>query len=188
MRVRTGRHSPNWLSSYQETHETVLNQFKSREFVESDDLVFLPFSDEYGGEAGILLSGNIACLGEILIGVNKFIEILDLYETDCKVQTRWYSYNVSIQGHGNLLRYDNQDPDYDFRSGHQDEHHKHRFDWRLNEELPGSPFWMGEKDWPTLGQVLQEVQDWYWDNRADLRNPDSYATLGLTNTPPSLEL
>lgn len=172
--MRPSRHGPNRFNSYQQIHETVINQFQSQGFVGSDNL---EFSRSFYPE-GSVLSGEIACLGEILITVGKFLEAVDDLGNDPCVQTLWYSYNVSVQGHGNLLRYDNQHPGYRY-PGHGDEHHKHRFDWRLDQELPGSPFWIGVHNWPLLGEVIQEVQDWYWQNRADLPNPDKYASLGL---------
>jgi hypothetical protein len=126
-------------------------------------------------------------LGEILVTVDKFLDILDGDGDSAIVQTCWYTYNASIRGSGNILRYDNQDGDY-LRPGHLDEHHKHEFDWQTGAECPGSPHWIGEHGWLTLGEVLQELQDWYYQNFAQIPNPDSYPDLGLRQAPPSLEL
>lgn len=169
--MHPNRHGPNRFSSYEQTHETVINQFQGQGFVDSNNLEFKSFFPD-----GILLSGKIACLGEILTTVEKFLEIVDASGGDPYVQTVWYSYNVSVQGHGNLLRYDNQHPDYLY-PGHHDEHHKHCFDWRTGDEWPGSPSWIGVDNWPLLSEVIEEVQVWYWDKALILPHPDDYAKL-----------
>lgn len=171
MKVETDRHGPNRFKNYRETHETVMNQFMGRDFVGSETLTFNPVPRAF------LLEGEIACLGEIVVTVEKYIEILEGQGDNATVQTIWYSYNASVSNRGNILRYDNQDYDY-LRPGHLDEHHKHIFDWHSGDEGAGSPIWVGKQNWPTLGDVLQELQDWYWHHRAELPNPDIYPVLG----------
>jgi len=183
LKAKPDRHGPNRFSSYQEIHRTVLDQFKSRDFIGTETLEFTPFPN------GFLLKGEISCLGEIVIAVEKFLDIHDLLPQpidDFVVQTTWYSYNAFVRNHSNILRYDNQDGD-DLRPGHADAHHKHSFDWLTGKEEPGSPFWVGSEGWLTLGEVIQEVEDWYWANRKDLPHPDAYPNLNLRGCPPSLE-
>lgn len=79
-----------------------------------------------------------------------------------------------MRGRGNVLRYDNTHA----YPGHGDAHHKHVYDWETNNQLPGSPAWVDERGWPTLGEVLKELRTWYWENREDLPNPDGYPALG----------
>ncbi|NHC36888.1 hypothetical protein QH73_0019995 [Scytonema millei VB511283] len=171
--MRTGiKHQPNRFRSYQEIHSTVISQFKARDFIGAETLYFESIA------YGISLAGEIACLGNIVVSVQKFIEILDGSGDNALVQTKWYSYNVFIRGQYNIFRYDNQDDGF-LRPDHQDEHHKHIFDWKTGEELPNSPVWLGEDNWLTLGEVLQEVEDWYWQNREKLAKPDIYPELDL---------
>lgn len=165
-------HLPTRFSTYQATHNNLLGQFKDRDFVGKENLCFTPSAQ------GIFLEGEIGCLGNIVIAVEKFLEILDGDRNDAMVQTLWYSYNVFIRGQYNLFRYDNQDDDF-LRPGHQDEHHKHCFDWRTGEEVVGSPIWMGVDKWPTLGQVIAEVEDWYWEHREDIADPDGYPSIDV---------
>lgn len=119
----------------------------------------------------LFFAGEIGCKGHIVIEVTKELEYLDPPGvTDPLVQTRWYSYNVSVQGVGNVFRYDNQH----VHPGHGDAHHKHLFDWRSNNELPESPIWIGAENWPVLGQVIEEARQWHAEHYADLPDPEGY--------------
>jgi hypothetical protein len=176
-RVNADRHAPNRFHSYCETHETVLEQYKTMRFVGSDNLEFNRYTDKNTGNFKISLNGKISCLGPIVITVEKILKIVDWYGKDEPVvETLCYAYNVSVSGHGNIFRYDNQDDDY-LRDGHEDAHHKHSFRWISNKEDPNSPIWTGKDNWPTLGQVIQEAHDWYCDNSGTLPNPSSYAEI-----------
>jgi hypothetical protein len=177
------RHGPNRFGSYREIHETVLNKFKDKNLVGPDDLRFRSYGPY------IRLDGEIACLGEIVILVDKYLSVLEPagHDDNAIVQTSTYAYNVSVRGFGNIFRYDNQHDDFSFRPSHADEHHKHLFNWRTDTQLPNSPIWTGYDKWPTLGEVIEEVEEWYWDHHDELPNPDDYPMLGLRNLPPSLE-
>jgi hypothetical protein len=101
--------------------------------------------------------------------------VLEGVELDAYVQTFEYKYNAFIRGHNNILRYDNTH----MYPGHGDAHHRHKYDWRTGKELSGSPEWVGEHRWPTLGEVLEEIERWYWENRDYMPNPDKYPELGV---------
>lgn len=180
-------HAPNFFRSYFEVHETVLENFKnSRRFIESDTLTLRILPRQYR------LFGEISCLGNIVISVEKFIEIVGTStgnESNPLVKTSKYAYNAFVRGANNIFRYDNLDDDPVFR-GHPDCHHKHIFDWQTGQELKGSPEWIGEGLWPTLGQVIQEASDWYSENLESLSSWDSYGKLGQRSGTirPSLEL
>jgi hypothetical protein len=163
-------HGANRFSNYRQIHETVMNKFKSRDFVFTDTL---EFADTL---YGIRLRGEIACLGKIVITVDKFLDNIEGSGDSALVQTRWYSYNASVSGRHNIHRYDNQDADF-LRPGHEDEHHKHVYDWQTGKEMPGSPYWIGEDNWLNLGEFLQVTQDWYWSHRDTLPYPDEYPDL-----------
>jgi hypothetical protein len=179
--VSTDRHRPNRFSSYTKIHETVIRQFIDTGFIGSENLAFSPQPNRK-----IRLKGEISCLGEIIISVDKMLDILDWVDDDAIVQSRWYAYNASVKNHGNILRYDNQDFGY-LRPGHLDEHHRHSFDWHDGHEYPTSPTWIGRDQWPVLSDVIFEIQDWYWDNRILLPFPDSYSEIEIRKNPPSLE-
>ena len=164
------KHKTIRFSRYQQIHSTVIEQYKARDFIDSETLEFRPAA------YGIMLQGEIGCLGNLVIGVEKFLDVSEPSK-GAMVQTRWYSYNVFVRNRYNVFRYDNQDDDY-LRQGHQDEHHKHIFDWRTGEESPDSPIWVGFNGWLTLGEVIQEVEDWYWQHRNELPDCDSYPELG----------
>lgn len=143
--------------------------FRAGGFVGDDSL-------EWVAEPGFFhLRGYISCLGRIVIEVDKTLSVLSLSvlssDDDPQVQTELYAYHVWIRGGGDILRYDNAHP----HPGHADEHHVHYFDWRTNVQT--KLVWVGFANWPTLGQVIEEVERWYWDNRAYLRDPEEYASL-----------
>jgi hypothetical protein len=142
-----------------------------------DDGYFVQRSNlEYDAIAGhILICGQIACLGKIVITVEKALEVLDLeaLPLDARVKTVEYSYNASIRGFDAFMRYDNQHP----HAGHLDQHHRHYFNWRNGKERHGSPEWVGEKGWPTLSDFIDEVYAWYSEHHLDLPEPNGVAEL-----------
>lgn len=123
----------------------------------------------------LVMSGEIACLGGLVVRVEKYLEVSEGEGDDALVRTVEYKYNAFMRGHNNLLRYDNS---HSF-PGHEDSHHKHEYDWRTGQQFPGFPEWVGEHRWPTLGQVLEELEQWYWKNREDLSEPEAYPELEL---------
>ncbi|WP_334946319.1 hypothetical protein [Nostoc sp.] len=116
----------------------MMNQFLDTGFVVEESLIFSPwqgFDDDFNEIPQIRLNGEIACLGKILITVDKYLNILEGSGNNAVVQTFSYAYNASIQGHGNIFRYDNQDDIFMFNLGHADEHHKHLFNWQVADQL-----------------------------------------------------
>ncbi len=168
MRQDNPRHSPIRISRYKEIHDSYMESFLNEHFISCHTLTFSANDPDE-----ILLEGEIACLGNILITVDKTLEILQDYRKNALVQTVIYNYNVSVRGYGNVFRYDNSHA----RIGHPDNHHKHEFDWKLNDQDEGKVIWIGAEKWPTLGEVIEEARDWYWSNQSEL--PDGYPELGL---------
>ncbi|MEL6603743.1 MAG: hypothetical protein AAFP20_11025 [Cyanobacteria bacterium J06614_10] len=164
-------HRPNRLKSYLETHETVLAQLRSDGFVGEDNIRLSASSKQ------LLMYGEIACLGGIVVRVEKALRILESNGSNSLVETDWYAYNVSVRNVANVFRYDNQDVDFTFREGHQDRHHKHVFDWTTGDELEVQ--WVGADNWPKLNQVIEEARDWYWANKDQLPEPDRYPAIDL---------
>ncbi|HAN91878.1 MAG TPA: hypothetical protein DCQ33_07335 [Nitrospira sp.] len=126
-------------------------------FVAHDTLCFQALPGSF------ILSGEIACLGKIVIQVEKTLAIIeDTYGNDPIVQTIVYRYNASVRGHNVILRYDNAHP----HPGHADDHHKHVVNWKSGQEE--ALVWVGEAGWPTLTQVIQEVEEWYYAHISEL--------------------
>jgi len=150
-----------------------MDHFYSGGFVCADTLVW------EADASGLKLEGEIACKGNIVIDVFKLIALVepgaDPSDVHVLVQTFRYAYNASVRGHGTFLRHDNAHA----YPGHQDQHHRHELDWRTGDELPGFPRWVGTEGWPTLGDFIQEVSDWYWKRRDELPEPDAVPVLGL---------
>ncbi len=169
------KYGPNRLKAYLEIHNNVLSQYKNRGFVGPENITSRGFFQE-NGKGQILISGEIGCSGGIVIGVEKNLSILEVYDADALVQTNWYSYNAFIRNGHNIFRYDNQHEDASFRN-HPDPHHKHIFDWRTGDEIRVD--WIGAANWLTLGEVIEELYEWYWTNKDELPNPDAYPEINL---------
>jgi hypothetical protein len=146
-------------------------------FVQSDTLCF-------EAAAGyVRLEGEIACMGNIVITVTKFIRVVEhAADGEPMVQTLTYAYNAHVRNHNTFLRVDNAHP----HPGHADNHHRHRQDWRASQEteLAGSPEWIGEAGWPTLAEFVREVHDWYCAHSDHLPVPDGAPRLGLRSSAP----
>lgn len=173
------RHGPNLFRSYLEIHNSVLARYIAEgHFVGKEEFEVKPYSSR--DRPGFLLEGSVGCLGEIIIEVAKFLEIVreGPVPKNPYVETRWYKYHAFIRGHRTIFRYDNQDPDY-LRGGHIDEHHKHVHDPKTGEQLPESPIWVGAEGWPVFHEVIEEAKRWYWKNRDLLPNPNAFPKLGL---------
>lgn len=157
MTSERSKHSPAKLSTYVDTHNAIMGQFRSRDEIGQDTLELL----RMGGQS--ILVGEIACIGNIVIQVFK---ILQYDAAQGMVHTVRYAYNVSYYNHGNLFRYDNQHPEFRY-DGHADEHHKHVFPWPITTGAEGDVEWIGEEKWPTLGEVIQEAINWRASNLPD---------------------
>jgi len=162
------RHRPAKLRAYLDTHEGYLAGVRKRGFVGEDSLSIRPVP------GSLLMEGEISCLGGIVVSVSKRLELKDDDAVNPMVLTVSYAYNARVAGHGDIVRDDNAD-----HHSHSDPHHRHTFDWRTNEELEGSPEWVGADGWRTLGQFIDEIEEWYWDHRDELPDPDTYGALGL---------
>ena len=118
------------------------------------------------------MRGEISCLGGIVISVRKRLEIRDDDPINPVVVTATYAYNARVGRYGDIVRDDNAD-----HHGHPDPHHRHFFDWRTGNERDDSPHWVGVDGWRTLGQFIDEIEDWYWDHRGELPAPDAYGEI-----------
>lgn len=163
------KHSPTKFSTYYSIHENRMDQFRSGGFVGEDSLTF-----DFGTVGVLTIKGEISCLGNILIRVEKNLVVIEDGTPDPLVQTVDYAYNASIRGQETILRHDNLHR----YPGHQDEHHRHEYDWNTGDDLAGSPSWVGAQGWPTLSEFIEEVEKWYWEHEGKLPDSDKYAELG----------
>jgi hypothetical protein len=146
-----------------------MDQFRAGGFMGDDTLLF-----NFEASGFLTIKGEISCRGNILIRVEKNLVVLEDGTPDPLVQTVDYAYNASVRGHGNILRHDNLHP----YPGHQDEHHRHEFDWRTGQHVASSPSWVGTEGWPTLSEFIEEVERWYWEHKDELLEPEKLADLG----------
>ena len=173
--MSSSKHAPARFRSYIGAHDGHMGQLRKTGFVGADTLELIAWPQR------LLMIGDIGCLGDISITVEKYLAVVTPDATpadvldgdhDIVVQTRLYSYHAQVCGHGAILRYDNNHP----WPGHEDEHHVHRCDWRNHDDDPGRVDWVGADAWPTLGDVIAEVMSWYYEHRDELPRRDDYAT------------
>jgi len=126
-------------------------------FVEDDTLQF-----EVVSRDRISLAGRIFCHGDLVIHVNKILELNSSHE----VRGLLYSYQAQFVSAPEriIFRYDNAHT-YS-KEGHQDGFHKHTFSFRTWKEIV-PPTWIGRQDWPELSKVIDELYDWWIEHRDD---------------------
>lgn len=154
------RHGPEGLSSYLSNHSTILQQFKARHFVIAGDLELSAF-----GNRLLEMSSELRCLGGIVLDVRKAIRVVANDGREPRVQTSWYSYNARVQGVGNILR-------YDAPHTHRPIHHVHRFDVFAGDKEGAITETIGG-DWPHVGEVLEELEAFYFEHYDALEHFDS---------------
>lgn len=159
------RHAPARVRPYFDTHDGCMEAFRKRGFVSQDSLV----TEWLSGY--MRMRGEIACLGEIVISVEKLMQVMQgtAGSPDATIQTVYYAYNASVRGGRNIARVDNAD-----HHNHPDRHHRHDFDPQTGAEKLS---WIGEDAWPTLGEFIDEIERWYWEHRGELQNADFYPVL-----------
>lgn len=161
------KHGPNRFDNYQSVHETRMQHLIDSGFVLVDTTEFLP------NRGAILLVGAIHCLGGIYIDVIKTLAILDEDGPDATVQTESYSYNVTLKGVGNIFRYDSPHVapgEKDFIQ-HHNYHHKHVYDVLNGDKHGHTVLIEREDDIPTLGEVIEEAAEWYYNHLESLSKP-----------------
>jgi len=162
--VSPGKHQPTRLSTYLRVHSNYVAGFERDGFVEpGHDLDFQPVP------GGLLLEGEARCQGGLVVEVRKLLVPLDDSSDDPEVQTRWYSYNVALQGVGTIFRYDSP-VDHD-SAGHHRHHHVHRYDVLAGDREGRIKELRHPDDVPTLGEVFEEARGWYYAHVDQLPSP-----------------
>jgi len=167
------KHAPARFHSYITAHDNHMAQLRATQFVGADTLSLVAWPGR------LVMVGDIGCLGNITISVEKYLKVITPDATpdhvlagdhDVEVQTYIYSYRAGVRGHGTIVRVDNNH----VWPGHPDEHHKHHCNWRSDDDS-GEVEWLGEERWPTLGEFVREVMEWHGTHREELPEPDQYA-------------
>jgi hypothetical protein len=142
------RHGWNSLEGYLNAHHGNMRDFLGH-FVVVDGIDIL-----LSGPEAIQIEGRLHCRGGLFLDVRK---TLDMNERR-HVRTVLYSYYAGIVGEPvrTIFRYDNAHP----HSGHPDAHHKHCFDVSTWTEIK-PPQWIGYAAWPTLRDVIEELDEWW---------------------------
>lgn len=150
-RARRGDpHGWNGLQNYLKVHERYLEDLRG-DFVLGDSLQYdFPTPDLFE------IRGRVSCQHGLFVDVDKTLEINDRNQ----VRTIKYSYHAGVEGQQDrpIFRYDNAHR-Y-IREGHEDDHHKHRYDYANWQEVE-PPEWIGRDRWPHLNEVIEEVNQWW---------------------------
>lgn len=154
-----GGDSHGWtpFQNYLKVHHSYLDDLRD-DFVVDDNLRY-----EFVTAQLFEIRGRIWCQHGLFVDVDKTLEV----NTRNQVQTVKYSYHAGIEGRSDrpILRYDNAHRYA--REGHEDEHHKHRFDASTWQEIE-PPEWIGRQRWPHLSEVIEELRDWWITTRQHL--------------------
>lgn len=153
LRPSGDHHDWNRIERYLTIHHRHLDDRRGGFIVdEEDNLAYDAVGD------GLKIIGRIHCAHGLFVDVNKTLAINE----DRKVRTIQYSYHAGVIGpeDRSIFRYDNAHIYH--REGHPDAHHCHRFNPRTWQEIEPEE-WVGHDRWPTLGDVLDELEDW-WDS------------------------
>jgi hypothetical protein len=150
--VRSDRHQWHNWEQYQAVHDSKISTYLGH-FVLEDGIARIQTP------ASVVWRGILACVDGIEIKVAKRQEVR-VRNGRLDARTIDYTYHA-YQRRGprlvqNILRYDNVHRHAD----HPDTHHKHEYDDVGREHIRH----VGE-DWPTLGDVIDEVHDWWLARR-----------------------
>lgn len=107
-------------------------------------------------EVSLIVEGRIWCEHGIFVDVRETLELNALGQ----VRVIRYSYHAALVGHAprTIFRYDNAH--VYVREGHEDEHHRHRYDYTTWTEV-SPPEWIGRDRQPQIRDVIVELQEWW---------------------------
>ncbi|MEM7771398.1 MAG: DUF6516 family protein [Cyanobacteria bacterium P01_A01_bin.37] len=150
-----GKHSPTRRTTYFTTHARYLEQLTASGIVTGDNL-----TTQNIGYGCLQMLGRLRIRNRLILTVNKILKPIE-QENVISVQSIRYAYNLSFEEGGNIFRYDNAHPHTHL--GHTTAFHIHRYDLLTKKEIIGSPFEISDlENWPTLGEVIQEADNLYW--------------------------
>lgn len=148
------RHDWNGWDDYLAAHDRWIQNFEH--FIIDDQLIPTLTQTQ------VSWKGVLYCMDGLEISVRKKQQV-QYVGGRRMVRTIEYKYHA-LRREGvrtiNLFRYDN----IHMQPGHPDPHHRHRYDASGNEIEP--PQHVGEDHWPTLGEVIDELHQWWVSWRA----------------------
>ncbi len=147
---------PRWttLEDYLTHHDSHLSNLESIYGIEDR------LSIQVDGPYQYRIFGRIDCRDGLFIEVEKFLDIRD----DGLVCPTYYKYQACLTSGSDvrpLFRYDTDHAERP-HPGHKDAFHCHHVD--------GSVRWVGIENWPTLGDVVVELHQW-WESTGRLQGP-----------------
>lgn len=149
-----GKHSLNSYEKYFEIHVRCLESLKASGVVCSETLEI-----EQLDCSRLRMKGFVYCRGGLELRVDKTLKSENTPK-GLSIQAVKYCYHLRFINGANIFRYDNAHP----HPGHKTAFHVHRYD-PMGVEIPGSPIEIpNEDEWPTLGEVLEETDKFYWEN------------------------
>lgn len=149
-----GKHSPNSYEKYFEIHARCLESLKASGVVCNETLEI----DQLDC-ARLRIKGFVYCRGGLELKVDKILKV-EKTSRGQTIQAVKYSYNLRFSNGGNIFRYDNAH--VHSYLGHKSPFHVHRFN-PMGVQLPNSPTEVpSEEDWPTLTEVIEEADSYYW--------------------------
>jgi hypothetical protein len=150
---RVARHDWNSFEGYFNAHDRRMADLCREGFILEDGL-----SRDWLGREFVVIRGRLRCQHSLFIDVLKYLEVRET-RTRTMVRTLRYRYHAGVEGTADrpIFRYDNAD----IKTGHDDAHHKHNFDYTSWREID-PPQWVGAEGWPHLSEVVEELRDW-WD-------------------------
>lgn len=158
---RRGPHGWNSLDNFLKVHDAHLARL-----TEAGDIMGHSLDERWAEPTEYRIHGRVLCRGGLFVDVDKHLQTNHMVRPAraAKVRTFRYSYHAGLVGASDrcVFRYDNAHP-Y-LLEGHEDAHHKHRFDHTTWREIE-SPEWIGAHRWPHLDQVISELLTW-WDTQA----------------------
>ena len=142
------RHGWQEFQGYLSAHDGWLSRYNDHFLIENTLKI------EVIDPRTLLISGRLRCIGDLFIDVSKTLEM----NSRQQVRTVKYSYHAGIVGAADrpIFRYDN----YHAHPGHDDEHHRYHYDISTWKEIK-PPEWVGHQGWPTLGEVIDELFEWW---------------------------
>lgn len=150
--MRSPRHQWHNADQYQAVHDNKIGTYLGH-FILEDKVRRTPTP------RSVVWDGILYCADAVEIKVEKRQEVR-LRAGRLEVRTVDYSYHayhrIDARRVRNLVRYDNSHP----RPDHPDDHHKHEYDEHGQDRVVH----VGEDEWPTLGQVIDEVHAWWFAN------------------------
>lgn len=147
------RFAPRRLRRYLREVDEAIEQAARSRFYVSHDLRYRTEPD------AIVLAGTIQCEGGIRVEVSERLRVLRestwlRRKNNPLVELTAYENNAVLLNRGTIFRYNSPHED------HNQLHHVHRVDVLGTGEKTISP--LGEADVPTLRQLVNEAQEWYW--------------------------